>query len=86
MTNLMAMQSLTTHDRCARGEMENRIKELQLGLFADRTLATTSSPTSSGCCSQALPTPSWSGCATSRCGDVRMLKRHAARQLLKIVP
>jgi hypothetical protein len=26
---------------CARGDMENRIKEQQLGLFADRTSATT---------------------------------------------
>ena len=26
---------------CARGEMENRIKEQQLGLFADRTSAAT---------------------------------------------
>ncbi|WP_419633207.1 transposase, partial [Thiolapillus sp.] len=26
---------------CARGEMENRIKEQQLGLFADRTSSAT---------------------------------------------
>jgi hypothetical protein len=28
---------------CARGDMENRIKECQLDLFADRTSATTGS-------------------------------------------
>lgn len=30
-------QQLYDHVYCARGEMENRIKEQQLGLFADRT-------------------------------------------------
>ena len=29
---------------CARGEMENRIKEQQLGLFADRTIPHISYP------------------------------------------
>jgi len=33
---------------CARGEMENRIKECQLDLFADRTSAPRCAPTSSG--------------------------------------
>lgn len=32
-------QALYDHVYCARGEMENRIKEQQLGLFADRTSA-----------------------------------------------
>lgn len=40
---------------CARGEMENRIKEQQLGLFADRTSAITGGPTSSGFCSPVWP-------------------------------
>jgi hypothetical protein len=34
---------------CARGEMENRIKECQLDLFADRTSANRCAPTSCGC-------------------------------------
>jgi hypothetical protein len=33
-------QALYDELYCARGEMENRIKEQQLGLFADRTSAT----------------------------------------------
>jgi hypothetical protein len=37
-TNLAnAPQELYEHGYCARGEMENRIKECQLGLFSDRT-------------------------------------------------
>ena len=36
---------------CQRGDMENRIKEQQLDLFAGRTNAIGSWPTSSGCCS-----------------------------------
>ena len=32
---------------CARGEMENRIKEQQLDLFADRTSTRSSAPISS---------------------------------------
>ena len=37
-TNLRdAPQALYEDRYCARGEMENRIKECQLGLFADRT-------------------------------------------------
>ena len=39
-------QALYERLYCGRGEMENRIKEAQLGLFA----------TSSGCCSPAWPT------------------------------
>jgi len=41
---------------CQRGDMENRIKEHQLDLFADRTSCTTSWPTSSACCSVRPPT------------------------------
>ena len=38
MTNLEGeAQCLYEETYCARGEMENRIKEQQLGLFADRT-------------------------------------------------
>jgi hypothetical protein len=33
-------QTLYEHMYCARGEMENRIKECQLDLFADRTSTT----------------------------------------------
>src|SRR5207237_4120378 len=36
-----APQALYEEDYCARGEMENRIKEQQLHLFADRTSAAT---------------------------------------------
>ena len=36
----MAIQRLYEEMYCARGDMENRIKEQQLGLFADRTSAT----------------------------------------------
>jgi hypothetical protein len=36
-----AAQALYEHDYCGRGEMENRIKEQQLHLFADRTSAQT---------------------------------------------
>jgi hypothetical protein len=36
-----AAQALYEDDYCARGEMENRIKEQQLHLFADRTSAST---------------------------------------------
>ena len=39
---------------CARGEMENRIKEWQLDLFADRTSAGRCGPTSSGCGSPSM--------------------------------
>ena len=39
-TNLpQEKQWLYDHLYCARGDMENRIKEQQLGLFADRTSA-----------------------------------------------
>ena len=41
---------------CARGEMENRIKEQQLYLFADRTSATPCMPISCGCGSRRSPT------------------------------
>ena len=37
---------------CARGDMENRIKEQQLDLFADRTSAATCAPINSGCICQ----------------------------------
>jgi hypothetical protein len=37
----VARQSLYETIYCARGEMENRIKECQLDLFADRTSAAT---------------------------------------------
>ena len=59
--------SLTTEDcdarslyediYCARGEMENRIKDQQLDLFADRTSAARCAPTSSACGS-----PQWPMC------------------------
>ena len=42
-------QQLYDQVYCARGEMENRIKEQQLGLFADRTSAR-GGPISSACC------------------------------------
>ena len=38
---MRAPQALYEDDYCARGEMENRIKEQQLHLFADRTSAHT---------------------------------------------
>ncbi len=47
---------------CARGEMENRIKECQLDLFADRTSAATNAPTSSACGS-----PPWPMCCSAAC-------------------
>src|SRR5690606_32638879 len=34
-------EDLYVRDYCARGDMENRIKEQQLGMFADRTSAGT---------------------------------------------
>ena len=41
---------------CARGDMENRIKEQQLHLFADRTSnATSGGPTNIGCCCRPWP-------------------------------
>ena len=40
---------------CARGNMENRIKEQQLYLFADRTSRTPCVPISCGCGSPPLP-------------------------------
>ena len=47
-----APQPLYEEIYCARGDMENRIKEYQLDLFADRTSAATSAPTS---CAYGLP-------------------------------
>ena len=50
---------------CARGEMENRIKECQLDLYADRTSAHTMRANQLGCGSPRWPT-SWSApCAAS---------------------
>src|ERR687889_2406882 len=40
-TEVRAAQPLYERDYCGRGEMENRIKEQQLHLFADRTSAHT---------------------------------------------
>lgn len=40
-TSLKAARTLYEQMYCARGEMENRIKECQLDLFADRTSAAT---------------------------------------------
>ena len=37
----IAAQALYEEEYCARGDMENRIKEQQMGLFADRTSAAT---------------------------------------------
>ncbi len=37
----MDARTLYEHEYCARGDMENRIKEQQLGLFADRTSTAT---------------------------------------------
>lgn len=50
-TNLEG-EAQTLYDQMyyARSEMENRIKEQQLGLYADRTSCAKSSPTSSVCC------------------------------------
>jgi len=41
---------------CARGEMENRIKEQQQDLFADRLSSAGFAPTSCGCGCQPSPT------------------------------
>src|SRR5690606_32461801 len=37
----VSAEDLYVRDYCARGDMENRIKEQQLGMFADRTSAGT---------------------------------------------
>ena len=56
---------------CARGEMENRIKECQLDLFADRTLG--SSPRAGSRQQRCAPTscgfgsPRWLMCCSARC-------------------
>ena len=49
-------QSLYEKNYGARGEIENRIKEQQLCLFANRTSAATMRPTSCVCGSLASPT------------------------------
>ena len=51
---------------CARGEMENRIKEAQQDLFADRTSTSWMAPTNSGSGSR-LSLISWSRCCALRC-------------------
>jgi Transposase DDE domain group 1 len=45
----MAAAPLYEQLYCARGDMENRIKEQQLGLFADRTSSAPCAPTNCGC-------------------------------------
>ena len=55
-------QPLYEEDYCGRGEMENRIKEQQLHLFADRTSATRCGPTRSGCLLSTSPTCCWRRC------------------------
>ena len=63
------VQAKTLYERlyCARGDMENRIKECQLDLFADRTSAATMKmPTSCACGSPPWPTSCSPPCAGSR--------------------
>ena len=48
-------QQLYDQVYCVRGEMENRIKEQQLGLFADRTMPISGGPISSACCYPVRP-------------------------------
>ncbi len=62
---------------CARGEMENRIKEQQLCLFADRTSCATMRAINCGCGCQAWPTRCWRRCDSSDCKEQRC-RRHAA--------
>ena len=50
------MRELYEQLYCARGEMENRIKEAQLNLFADRLSSETSAPISYDCGSPRPPT------------------------------
>ena len=51
---------------CARGEMENRIKECQLDLFADRTSSRPCRPTNCACGSRRWLTCCSASCAGSR--------------------
>ncbi len=66
---------------CARGEMENRIKECQLDLFADRTQPSPCAPTNSACGSPQWPMCCCVPCAASgwrtqfaeaSCGTIRL--------------
>ena len=57
-----AAKPLYEEDYCGRGEMENRIKEQQLHLFADRTSAGRCGATRSGCSSRRSPTCCWRRC------------------------
>ena len=51
----IAAQELYEKIYCARGEMENRIKECQLDLMANRTSGQVCAQTSSGCGSLRSP-------------------------------
>ncbi len=64
---------------CARGEMENRIKEQQLCLFADRTSCATMRTTSCGCGCRAWPTRFWRHYASSACKARRCRNRVATQ-------
>ena len=64
---------------CARGDMENRIKEQQLALFADRTSSSKCGRTSTGCCWPPWPTPCSRRCAAPRCGGRTWPGRNAKR-------
>ena len=60
-----AMRALYEDLYCARGEMENRIKEQQLYLFADRTSCRTSARISCGSGCRARPTSCCRPCAST---------------------
>jgi len=65
----VAAQHLYEMIYCARGEMENRIKECQLDLFADRTSAATPcAPTSFACGSRP-----WPMCCSARSVGLRRM-------------
>jgi hypothetical protein len=56
-TEQMEVRPLYENFYCARGDMENRIKEQQLALFADRTSTSWMCvPTRSGCTTPRSPT------------------------------
>ena len=66
----MAARALYEEVYCARGDMENRIKEQQLALFADRRTAPRRrryGPTSCACTSPPSPTRCWSCCGAGAC-------------------
>jgi hypothetical protein len=66
---------------CARGEMENRIKECQLDLYADRTSPPPCAPTNSGCGLPPWPMCCFARCAVSHCVTPNSPKRPVARSV-----